>query len=335
MEEIQFNKLYNFDKERLYSNYERIQNLNTEMNSKEIAAKFLDNQSIGNSTYQILEVLTYFETRLSKDKYLIDFAFEWLRANKIRLEYKRYIILSEYKAYTTALDDIIFLFFLKYDEILRPLFQETIEEHELCTLYQIFFNPQQTDTENLNALLDKNKKRVPTIRIKGEKIITTIHTLREGLSEMIEYDFTDTLPSEVKILNYQKTRVKESGVKDAFNGTMIERLVKFYCFQKRKIDTKEFTMAINQFLSSYFQYGKYYNFDEFKEKLISSFADYIHSGLTKEFKDHSIDDIKKDFSLVIEEFENTLKDRRLKGKAWIEDLKPILQDFIEKFVDKL
>ncbi|MFW9952057.1 MAG: hypothetical protein ACFFKA_18205, partial [Candidatus Thorarchaeota archaeon] len=142
MEEALFYKLYNFDKKRLYSNFERIRNLNAEFESSKVITKFLINQSIGNSPSQISEILTYFQGKLSNDKELLDFAFEWIRANKIRLEYKKYITLNDYKAYTTALDDAIFLFFQRYDELLRSLFVEEMKEHEFSTLYQIFFNPK-------------------------------------------------------------------------------------------------------------------------------------------------------------------------------------------------
>ncbi|MFX1497864.1 MAG: hypothetical protein ACFFBH_10080 [Promethearchaeota archaeon] len=304
-------------------------------NTIEIIAKFLDNQSIGSSIIVISEILTYFEKQFSKDNDLLDFAFEWIRANKIRLEYKKYVNIRDFKAYTIALDELIFLFFLKYDEILRPLFKDTIEEYEFTTLYQIFFNPKQSTPVNLIALLEKNKARVPSVTINGERINTKIHTLREGLSDMIKDDYEEGLPSDIKIIKYDKKLSNENATENDFDGTMIERLIKFYCFQKRKIDKKEFTLAINRFLSSYLQFNKFYNFDEFKEKLISSFVDFITSGLTQNYDNISIETIQNELSLVIVNFEKNLQDTRLKGKAWIEDLKPVLQNFVEKFIDQL
>ncbi len=335
MEEIQFNKLYNIDKERLYSNFQRIQNQFKDLNSTEIIATFLYNQSIGTSIPLISEVLTYFQHNLSKDVELLDFVFEWIRANKIRLEYKKYINLSDYKAYTIALDDIIFLFFLKYDEYLRLLFRENMEEYEFTTLYQIIFNPKQSNPINLIELLERNKAKVPSIIINEEKISIKIHTLREGLSEMIRNDYYEGKPADIKFINYEKKTSNENAIEKDFDGTMVERLIKFYCFQKREIDKKEFTLAINQFLSSYFQYGIFYNFNEFKEKLISSFADYIYSGLTQNYENYSIETIQNELFLEINEVEKKFLNVRLKGKAWIEDLKPILQNFIEKFVNQL
>lgn len=335
MEQIQFSKLYNIDKERLYSNYERIQNINKNLDEIEIIAKFLDNQSIGSSITLISEILTHFEEKFSKDNNLLDFAFEWIRANKIRLEYKKYVNIRDFKAYTIALDELIFLFFLKYDEKLRLLFRETMEEYEFTTLYQIYFNPKQSNPVNLTVLLEKNKAKVPTIIINEEKIDIKIHTLREGLSDMIRNDYEEGLPSDIKIIKYEKKALNENAADKDFDGTMIERLIKFYCFQKRKIDKKEFTLAINRFLSSYLQFNLFYNFDEFKEKLILSFIDYITSGLTQNYDSISIETIQNKLSLVIDEFEKNLKETRLKGKAWIEDLKPVLQNFVEKFIDQL
>ncbi|MFX1431246.1 MAG: hypothetical protein ACFFCY_13865 [Promethearchaeota archaeon] len=335
MEEIQFNKLYSIDKDRLYSNFRRIQNLNKNLNSIEIIAKFLDNQSIGISINQISEILIYFQNKLSKDNELLDLAFEWIRANKIRLEYKKYITLNDYNAYTTALDDAISLLFLKYDEYLRSLFKFTMEEYEFSTLYQIIFNPKLSESVNLTALLEKNKANVHTIFIDGEKINTIIHTLREGLSDMIRNDYYEGIPSDIKIINYEKQLVNVNAIEKDFDGTMIERLIKFYCFQRRKIEKKEFTMAINQFLSSYLEFSVFYDFNDFKEKIISSLLDYIYSGLTENYKVQSIESLQNELRLAIEKFEKNLKQKRLKGKAWIEDLKPILQSFIEKFVEHL
>ncbi|MFW9773606.1 MAG: hypothetical protein ACFFEO_15760 [Candidatus Thorarchaeota archaeon] len=335
MEQIQYNKLYNIDKERLYSNFQRIENMNKDLDSIEIIAKFLENQSVGTSLAQVSEVLNYFEKKISKDNSLLDFAFEWIRANRIRLEYKKYINIRDYKEYTIALDEVIFLFFLKYDKTFRVLLKDNVEEYEFASLYQIFFNPKQSDLVSLMALIERNKVRVPTIIVDGEKIDTRIHTLREGLSEMVRDDYNEGLPSDVKIINYERKAFNEKVIDKDFDGTMLERLIKFYCFQKRKIDKKEFTLAINRFLSSYLQFNLFYNFNEFKEKLILNFVEYIFSGLTEDYDNYSTESIQNELTMVINEFEKKLQDTRLKGKAWIDDLKPILQNFVENFIDQL
>ena len=45
--------------------------------------------------------------------------------------------------------------------------------------------------------------------------------------------------------------------------------------------------------------------------------------------------LKNDISSILEEFEKSQKQKRLKIKAWMEDLKPILQNVIEEFVEQL
>ncbi|MFX1571081.1 MAG: hypothetical protein ACFFCV_22305 [Promethearchaeota archaeon] len=335
MEEIQFNKLYEINKERISSNFQRIQNLNTNLNLEEVIAQFLYNQSIGIQKGQILEILKYFQNKLSNNKELLDFAFEWIRANKIRLDYKKYFTLNDYNSYTSALDDVIFLFFLKYDKFLRALFKSNMKEYEFCTLYQIIFNLKQSESFNFSALLKENKSKVPSIIIHGEKIDITIHILREGLSDMIKNDYNEGLPSEVKIIDYGKKTKIENAIDRDFDGTMVERLIKFYCFQRRSIDKKELTIAINQFLSSYFQFNLFYEFNKFKEKLVSSFIDYIYSGLTEKYANQPILSLNNEFFLALDEFEKNLKQPTLNGKAWIHDLRPILQSFIEKFVSGL
>jgi hypothetical protein len=331
---MQFNKLYNFDEKRLYSAYQRIQNMHQDLNATDIITNFLYNQTITNSKDQISELLTYFEKKLALNKQLLDFAFEWIRANKIRLEYKKYITLNEYRDPLIALDDAIFLFFMKYDELLRPLFSDTMEDYEFSTLYHIIFSPKQSENFELVSLLENFKARVPSISINGEKINIKIHALREGLSEMIKFDYNEGLPSDIRIIIEKKDGNQHTPQKE-FDGTMVERLVKFYCFQKRDIDQKEITMAITQFLSSFFQTAVFYDFGDFKQKLVDSFMDYVHSGLTEYFEYHSIEDSRGELASMIQEFENSLKQLRLKGKAWIEDLKPLLQDFLEHFIERL
>jgi hypothetical protein len=336
MAEKHFNRLYDLDEDRLYSNFERIQNSNKNLTSIDIIAKFLFSRSIGNSIEEVSNVLTYYQKKLFKENFLLDFAFEWIRAQKIRLEYKKYFNLNGYKAYTIALDDVIFLFFLKYDEYLRNLFKNDTEEYEFSTLYQIFFNPEQSIPINLVSLLEKNKSELPTIIFEGEKVNTTIYTLREGLSDMIKGHFNEVIPSEVKVLEQKKQNLSEISTPEKnFDGTMIERLIKFYCFQNTKIDKKEFNLAINQFLSSYLQFNLFYNFHEFKDKLIDSLAEFIYSGLTEKYENYSMEILLLEINTIMNRFEKNMTRGRLKGKAWIEDLKSILLDFIVKFVDQL
>ena len=66
MEELQFNKLYNIDEERLFSNFERFQNLNKKLDSTEMVSKFVYSQSIGNDISEVSEVLSYYLKKLFK-----------------------------------------------------------------------------------------------------------------------------------------------------------------------------------------------------------------------------------------------------------------------------
>ena len=69
--------------------------------------------------------------------------------------------------------------------------------------------------------------------------------------------------------------------------------------------------------------------------MVSSFINYINSGLTKDYEDYPIKNLQNELFSIIEDFGKNLKQVRLEGKAWIEDLKPILQNFIEKSIEQL
>ena len=109
------------------------------LGSIEIMAKFLINQSVGFSPERIIEILNYFKPKIKEDKTLLDFAFEWIRANRIRFDYKKFINLEVYEDPNTAIDDTIFLFFLDYDKHLREILIPDVSELEICALYEIFF----------------------------------------------------------------------------------------------------------------------------------------------------------------------------------------------------
>ena len=64
-------------------------------------------------------------------------------------------------------------------------------------------------------------------------------------------------------------------------------------------------------------------------------TEYIFSGLTKKYESYSIEILQNEINSILDVFEKSMKQEKLMGNAWIEDLKPILQDFIEKFVDHL
>jgi hypothetical protein len=228
------------------------------LGSIEIMAKFLINQSVGFSPERIIEILNYFKPKIKEDKTLLDFAFEWIRANRIRFDYKKFINLDVYEDPNSAIDDTIFLFFLDYDNHLREILISDVSELEICALYEIFFNPNEVDSSNMETYLAKNQLRVHTVFKGGEKIDTCIFTLREGLSSMIKKDYNDLHPSKVKIKSEPPNSVEEKSTPVLeFDGTMLERLIKSYCFNKQRINERELENSISRLLSSYFRFGQF------------------------------------------------------------------------------
>jgi len=96
MEEAKLEIVYKIDKERLLNYYNRIKNQNKEALLIGNITTFLNNQSIGSSYEEVFNTLKFFEDKLAKGKGLLDLAFEWIRAHKIRLEYKKYLIRAQY-----------------------------------------------------------------------------------------------------------------------------------------------------------------------------------------------------------------------------------------------
>ena len=142
MEEIDFNQLYNIEKDKILRYYERIKNQYKFSDPIDIVSKFLVNQSIGSNFTDVHNTLAYFHDKLANGKELLDLAFEWIRAQKIRLEYKKYIIRAQYpnNNMSLAVDDCIFKFFLQYDKYIRNLLKIDVREHNFSALYEIFFS---------------------------------------------------------------------------------------------------------------------------------------------------------------------------------------------------
>ena len=333
MEEIKFKQLFKIDDERLLWNYQRINRMFKNSDHVEIIAKFLINQSVGFSLDRILDILNYYKPLISKNKKMLDFAFEWVRANKIRFEYKKFINLATYEHPNSAIDDTIFLFFLDYDKYIREFFIKDISEIEICALYEIFFNPNQMESTNLDEFLRKNELRVHTIFKEKEKVNTNIFTLREGLWSMIKKDYNELHKSRDQVkMEQHKTKFKALSIKTNFDGTMLERLIKSFCFNKRKIVERELENSISSFLSSFLKFGQIYKYEDFKDKLIEHLTDSLYSGLPENHKFDSLDTFISDLLL---NFEKTLKNKKLDGMAWIKDLNPILKEIVKKFVDML
>ena len=294
MEKIKSKQMFKLDEERLLRNYERINRMFKNSEDVEIIAKFLINQSIGISLEQLKDILNYYKPKLSNNKTLLDLAFEWVRANKIRYDYKKFINLATYEDVDSVIDDTIFHFFLDYDKYIREFFIKDLSENEICALYEIFFNPNQVDSTNLDTFLSRNEVKVHTIFEDKEKINTNIFTLREGLSSMINKDYSDLFPSKDQIKGErQETTIKPSSNITNFDGTMLERLIKSYSFNKRKIVERELENSISSFLSSFLKFGQIYKYEDFKNNLMQDLTDSLIAGLPENHKLDSLNNIGK------------------------------------------
>jgi len=170
IEDIEWIQISKIDRNRLYSYYERIKSQFQSFTPIQIVAKFLNSQSIGTTMQEVLIVLEYYNTKLNVNRELLDFAFEWIRANKMRSHYLKYLGNAQFPDYEIAVDACIFLFFQKYDRVLRNLFKSEIEEFEVSTLYSIFFNIVEDKDFKFNNILQEQKNRVPTIIRENNRI---------------------------------------------------------------------------------------------------------------------------------------------------------------------
>ncbi len=193
MEYIKLENIYKIEKERLFNQYERLKKQSQNLNPIQITVKFLEVQSIGFSVNNINYVLSYYENKIKDDRELIDFALEWIRAQKVRLEYKKYLASAQFQYFDLAIDECIFLFFLNYDKkFLRKLFKKDVKEYEISALYEVFFTHGEGNNFNFTNILEKQKNNIPTIFRESERLNTNILTLRSGLSEIIKNDYFKT-----------------------------------------------------------------------------------------------------------------------------------------------
>lgn len=343
MENVNIEEIYKIEKDKLLRYYERIQNQLKNVRPTKIIARFLINQSIGSNYPEVYDALLYFRDKLADGKELLDLAFEWIRAQKIRLEYKKYLVRAQYPYNNLglAVDDCIFKFFLEYDKYIRNLLKKDIREHNLSALYEIFFSPYESKNLNIQDILERHIDNVPTHHHEMKKINTNIIILRSGLSIIVVKDYEDVLfaRKEEKLkkeLKFKKTTSFEIEPESRFEGLLIERMIKTYCISKREISEKEIENAVSQFLSSYFKFGVLYAFDSFKDLLIQNLAEDIFSGLSEKLKQaNTLENIKYLALNVITIFSKTIKTRKLDGLAWKKDLTPLLKIFALKFINNL
>ncbi|TFG25217.1 MAG: hypothetical protein EU532_11875 [Promethearchaeota archaeon] len=343
MERIELEKIYKIDRERLSKYYERITNQSREIQAIENITKFLNNQSIGSTFNEVYKILEYFEDKVIEQKGLLDLAFEWIRAQKIRLEYKKYLIRAQYpnNDLSLAVDDCIYRFFLDYDSYIRKLFKKEVREHNFSALYEIFFSPFDKKALIIQDIIERHIHNIPTHYCGSKKINTRIMTLREGLSNLIVKDYENVMFSRTEHLQIKKPDIQKQiepqrEISKEFNGTNIERIIKTYCFNKIKIQSNVIESAISNFLNSYFKFGTFYTLANFKNLMMQNLAEYIYSGLTEKIKSsNSIIKIKQNFSDPIEEFSFINQEKRLDGSAWVNDLKPVLNEILKRYCDTL
>ena len=336
MECIEFENKYKIDKERLISYYNRIKRQFKDQDQLSMIAKFLVNQSIGSSYEDIYGILLYFKDKIIIGKSLLDFAIEWIRAQKIRLEYKKYLIRAQYPQNNLALaiDDCIFRFFLDIDKYLRTLMKKNIQEYNFSALYEIFFSPYDTKNLNIDDILLRHMHNVPTHFQGSKKINVNTIILRSALSNLIVKDYEDVLISR-KEEEAKKNKQLNKNIKSKkeiiyeFKGSLLERMIKTYCISKKQIDPTEIEKAVSQFLSSYLRFGSFYKFAEFKDNMTKCFAEDIICGLTDNKKNQiQKNHLESAISNALMEFNKINYDLKLDGQALKKDLTPILKDIV-------
>jgi len=336
MECMAFEDRYKIDKERLISYYDRIKRQSKDQDQLSMITKFLVNQSIGSTYDDIYGILLYFKDKIINGKSLLDFAIEWIRAQKIRLEYKKYLIRAKYPQNNLALaiDDCIFRFFLDINKYLRTLMKKNIQEYNFSALYEIFFSPYDTKNLNIEDILLRHMHNVPTHFQGSNKIDVNIIILRSALSNLIVKDYEDVLFSrkeaaamKTKQLN-EKVKSKKEIIYE-FHGSLLERMIKTFCISKKEILPSEIEKSVSQFLSSYLKFGSFYKFADFKDNMIKCFAEDIILGLTDNMKNQiQKNHLESAISNALMEFNKINSDLELDGQALKNDLTPILKDIV-------
>ena len=225
---------------------------------------------------------------------------------------------------------------------MRTLLKNKINEHEISALLEIFFSPYEIKTYDINNILEKYSDKVPTIYKENERIDTNIVSIRLGLSDVIKSDYEGVIRSrlesklskEIKFGKFKAAK-KEEEIRE-FNGTNLERILKTYCFNRKELEPKVIETAVTNFLTSYFMFGKFYEYDEFNEILADALAEYVNLGLTDRFKkNYPVDTLVNIINESLLRFRSIHQIKKLDGVAWINDLKPVLKRFIINFTENL
>ncbi len=343
MEGIEIEQQYKIDKQKLKDYYERVKNQYSNLENIEIIARFVNIHSIGASISQIVTILLYYKNKLKEDKGLLELSFEWIRAQEIRLSYKKYLVRADYpdNDLHLAVDDCIFRFFLDYDIYLRNyLFNCTLKEHEISALYYFFFSSYEIKPEEFSIILEKYVDYSPTIFLDEKQISTRVTTLRSGLSSIIEEDYKAVLSSRNEASRAKKEKeiqkFEVTPIACEFSGSLLERIIKSLCITKRKISENEIEKAVSQFLTGYFKFGKFYEFEEFRDLMKNCFSITIYEGLTDKYKDKFSDmALMGEIDNQLIKFGETNTSDKLDGIAWKNDLQPFLTAWLVKFLDNL
>lgn len=339
-EETELNEIYRIDKERLVDFYERIRKGYEELSEKQKASKFLISQSIGSSEEQIQKILTFFEERNYLGLEMQDFIFEWVRAQKIRLEYKRYLILQEYpgESLELAIDDSLSTFFVEYDSYLKKFIKKTFPEYILAILYNIFFYDYENDGFDFSTILNEMERKLPSDLIPHENKIPIL-TLRIGLSNVISEDYTRILQSRtekhIKKGIFEREE-KEDDQENEFSFSLLEKILKTYFIKKSKPLEKEIEKASVQLLNAYFKFGQIFIYNDFEDKLINFLAENLYDCFTSPFKSlHSQEKLKILIINRLKEIKEQSRDKKMDGVAWVNDLKPVINRIMIVVFDKL
>ena len=343
VEDLDFQELYNIEKDKILRYYERLGSRFKNLSQIQLVARFLVNQSIGSNYNDVYNTLIYFKDKIEEGKDVLDLAFEWIRAQKIRLEYKKYLSRAQYpfNNLSLAVDDCIFKFFLEYDNYIRSLLKNTIREYNFSVLYEIFFSPFDSKNLNIKDILDRHIDKVPTYFQGLNKIKTNIIVLRSGLSNIIVKDYENVLfaRKEEKVkkeLKFKPVKVVQPEKDNKFNGLLLERIIKTFCVRKIEISHKEIESGVSQFLSSYLKFGTLYHIDVFKDLLIRNLAEDLNSSLPEEYKKfNTLDNIRRSISNTINSFTRINKVKKLDGLAWKKDFTPVLKNYVIKFINSL
>ncbi len=341
-EDTYLSEIYKLEEGRLNDFYERIKKSYQELSEIEIAAKFLVSQSIGTSESEIQKILKFFQKKDFLGINLLDFIFEWIRAQKIRLEYKRYIILQEYPGenINLAIDDSISRFFIDYDKFLRGIIKKNFPKYIFAVIYKIFFYDYENESFDFLKILKECKEEIPPdIFINNNP--SNIFILRIGLKEIIKKDYQRIIKSrrDVKV-TIGISEIKEANTKETeevqFSFSFLEKTLKTYFINKKKPNPKEIEKASIHLLNSYFKFGKIYTYKDFDLNLLNFLTENLFESFLQDFRDIcNKEELKELISIRLKKIEEINNNKKLDGVAWVYDLTPIITDLMIFIFDEL